>query len=136
MTHLAEAIVRAWETFIEKVHHMSDQLDALKQQVATNTSVIESASILIQGIAAKITAAGTDPAKLAELTAQLKASDDALSAAVASATPAADPASPPTAQPATGQPATGQPAPGQPASAATDPQAALDPAHADQPSAG
>lgn len=71
-------------------------LTALTAQVAQNTSVIGSALTLIQGFAAQLAAAGTDPAKLADLTAQLKAQDDALAAAVAANTPAAPPAAPAT----------------------------------------
>ena len=64
-------------------------MDQLIAQVAANTSVIGSALTLIQGLAAQLAAAGTDPAKLADLAAQLKASDDALAAAVAANTTAA-----------------------------------------------
>ena len=62
-------------------------LDDLKAQVAANRSVSQSALLLINGIADRITAAGTDPAALAELTASLKADDDALAAAVTANTP-------------------------------------------------
>ena len=63
-------------------------LDDLKAQVAQNKTVIDSALALIAGIADRIAAAGTDPAALADLTAQLKSEDDALAAAVATNTPA------------------------------------------------
>lgn len=62
-------------------------LDDLTAQVAANKTVIDSALELINGIAARITAAGTDPAALASLTASLKSEDDALAAAVATNTP-------------------------------------------------
>lgn len=64
-------------------------IDDLTAQVAENTTVEGSAITLIQGIAAQLAAAGTDPAKLAALQTQLKASGDALAAAVAANTPAA-----------------------------------------------
>jgi hypothetical protein len=64
-------------------------LDDLTAQVAANTTVSQSALTLINGIAARITAAGTDPTKLAALTASLKSDDDALAAAVTANTPAA-----------------------------------------------
>lgn len=64
-------------------------LTALTAQVATNTSVVSSALTLIQGLAAQLAAAGTDPAALAALQAQLATSDTALAAAVAANTPAA-----------------------------------------------
>lgn len=64
-------------------------LDDLTAQVAANRTVIDSALALINGIAARITAAGTDPAKLSALTSDLKSEDDALAAAVTANTPAA-----------------------------------------------
>lgn len=63
-------------------------LDDLTKQVAANTSVENSAVLLIQGIAAQLAAAGTDPAKLAALTTQLNASAVALAKAVSANTPA------------------------------------------------
>jgi hypothetical protein len=66
-------------------------LDDLTAQVASNRTVIQSALTLIAGIADRITAAGTDPAALAALTASLKSDDDALAAAVVANTPAAPP---------------------------------------------
>jgi peptidoglycan hydrolase CwlO-like protein len=65
------------------------QLDDLTAQVAANTSVIESAKTLINGFAAQLAAAGTDPAALQALHDQLSTEDDALAAAVAANTPAA-----------------------------------------------
>lgn len=67
---------------------MSTGIDNLTAQVKANEDVESSAVLLIQGIAAQIAAAGVDPAKLADLTASLKASADALSAAVVANTPA------------------------------------------------
>ena len=63
---------------------MSAEMDALKAQVAANTTIVKSAIVLINGIAARIAAAGTDPVALAALTTELKAQDAALAAAVAS----------------------------------------------------
>ena len=73
---------------------MSQALDDLATQVAANTSVEESAVTLINGLAAQLAAAGTDPAKLQSLQASLKASADDLAAAVAANT-IADPNNPP-----------------------------------------
>lgn len=74
-------------------------IDTLTAQVAQNTTVVGSALTLIQGFAAQLAAAGTDPAKLQALQDELASSDTALSAAVAANTPAASqpagPASPP-----------------------------------------
>ena len=66
------------------------QLDTLEAQVRANTDVEASAVVLIQGIADRIAAAGVDPAKLAELTASLKASGEALATAVIENTPASE----------------------------------------------
>ena len=68
---------------------MTAELDALTAEVAAETAVETSAIALIQGLAAKITAAGTDPIALAALTAQMTTSSAALAAAVAANTPAA-----------------------------------------------
>ena len=69
-------------------------LTNLTAEVAANTSVTGSAIALIQGFGAQLAAAGTDQTKLDALQASLKASTDALAAAVAANTPAA-PAAPP-----------------------------------------
>ncbi len=79
-------------SILERLKHMSQQLDDLTAQVTANTDVVNSALTLIKGLAAALEAAGTDPAKLDALKASLKASDDALAAAVAANTPAAPPA--------------------------------------------
>jgi hypothetical protein len=67
------------------VQTMAD-LSALTAQVTANTTVEQSAITLINGLAAQITAAGTDPTKLASLVSQLNTSATALSAAVAANT--------------------------------------------------
>lgn len=64
-------------------------LSALQAEVAKNTTIEQSAITLIQGLAAQIQAAGTDPAKLQAIVDQLTANDAALAAAVtANTTPA------------------------------------------------
>lgn len=65
------------------------KLDDLEAAVKANHDVIESAVVLINGIADRITAAGVDQTKLDALVADLKTEDDSLSAAVAANTPAA-----------------------------------------------
>lgn len=77
------------KTLILNQEKIMAALDDLTAQVAANKTVIDSALTLIAGIAARITAAGTDPAALAALTADLKSEDDALAAAVAVNTPPA-----------------------------------------------
>lgn len=68
---------------------MSIELDNLTAQVKANSDLLDSATALINGIAARIDAAGVDPAKLSALSTELKAKDDLLSAAVVANTPAA-----------------------------------------------
>jgi hypothetical protein len=66
---------------------MSTQLDALTSQVTANDNLLASAVQLIDGIAAQITAAGLDPAKLTALTQSLQAQDQVLATAILANTP-------------------------------------------------
>lgn len=66
-------------------------LDGITTQVHSNTSAIESAILLINGIADRIAAAAADPAALDALVTELRGSDERLAAAVAANTPAAPP---------------------------------------------
>lgn len=118
---------------LERMKAMAGELDTLKNQVASNTNVIESAIQLIQGIKAALDAAiaannAGDPAALAELSATLGAEDTKLAAAVAAATPVAPPPVPiPTPGPSTG-PAPGGTGGGQPATSTPLQVAQADPA--------
>lgn len=67
---------------------MSIELDNLTAQVKANSDLLDSATVLINGIADRITAAGVDPAKLSALSAELKAKDDVLATAITANTPA------------------------------------------------
>jgi hypothetical protein len=64
-------------------------LDDLTAAIAQEDTVIASAITLINGFAAQLAAAGTDPTKLAALQADVTAKSTALAAAVAANTPAA-----------------------------------------------
>lgn len=64
-------------------------LTQLTADVTANKDTIDSAVTLLQGLKAALDAAGTDPAKLAELSSQLEANTNALAAAVVANTPAA-----------------------------------------------
>lgn len=68
-------------------------IDDLAAQVKANTDAEASAVQVIEGLAAQILQTAGDPAKVTALTAQLKASADALGAAIVANTPAA-PAAP------------------------------------------
>lgn len=95
-----DTIITLLERLLNQEMTMSKELDDLTAQVAANTQVEQSAVTLIQGIAAQLAAAGTDPVKLQALHDQLKSSADALAAAVAANTPAAPPAPSPVVPPA------------------------------------
>lgn len=68
---------------------MSDSLEALKLEVAKNTSVAASALALIRGLRQQIIDAGTDPAELQALVDTLAGSDADLAKAVSENTVAA-----------------------------------------------
>jgi hypothetical protein len=74
---------------------MSKEFDDLTAQVAKNSEVLDSAVVLINGIADRIAAAGVDPVKLQALTTELRDKDQILADAVVTAS--APP--PPTTQP-------------------------------------
>ena len=63
-------------------------LTTLTADVAAETTVMESAETLITGLAAQITAAGTDPVALKALTTTMETNAAALASAIASNTPA------------------------------------------------
>jgi len=65
---------------------MKAEIDALTAQVKANTDAEQSAVLLINGIADRITAAAGDPKQVKALTEQLKASATTLAAAVAANT--------------------------------------------------
>lgn len=67
---------------------MSAQLDTLVTEVAETNTVIDSAITLLQGLKSALDAAGTDPAKLAELSASLDSKQQELAAAIQANTPA------------------------------------------------
>lgn len=64
-------------------------LDRLEADVAAETTVMQSAITLLQGLKAALDAAGTDPVKLAALADQMEGNATALAAAVAQNTPGA-----------------------------------------------
>lgn len=99
---IESSVARAMKPFLREQHkqtrylqrisrletHMAGELDDLTAEVSNNTTVEKSALALIQGFAAQLAAAGTDPVKLKALHDSLKANDDELAAAVAANTPA------------------------------------------------
>jgi hypothetical protein len=88
---------RKLDQILRNQEQIMTDLTGLTAQVASNTTVVGSALTLINGFAAQLAAAGTDPVALAALQTQLNTSDTALAAAVAANTPAASqPAGPAT----------------------------------------
>ena len=79
---------------LQEVKKMSGSLDGLTTQIASTDSVIASAVTMIQGFAAQLAAAGTDPTKLAALQSDLQSHTQALADAGAANTPAAQPSAP------------------------------------------
>jgi hypothetical protein len=72
----------------EAMSSSQSAMTALQSQVAQNTSVVQSAIVLINGISDRIKSAGTDPAALQALTAELDSQDQALASAVTANTAA------------------------------------------------
>lgn len=70
---------------------MADTLDDLVTDVADEKTVIDGAIILLDGIDARLAAAGTDPVKLAALRTSIQGQKTNLAAAVVRNTPAAPP---------------------------------------------
>jgi len=68
---------------------MSAQLDALTAQVALNKSLTDSILAVVNGLAAQIEAAKTDPVALQALADSLKSDDDKIAAAIQANTPPA-----------------------------------------------
>jgi len=66
---------------------MAGEVAKLEQDVADQTTVIQSAITLLQNIKALLDAAGTDPAKLAALSAAIETNSANLAAAVVANTP-------------------------------------------------
>lgn len=69
---------------------MANELLNLEAEVTETNEVMASAIVLIEGLAAKLDEAGTDPVKLAALKDSLDANSTALAAAVAANTIAED----------------------------------------------
>lgn len=84
-----ETVISNQGLILQNQEKIMSALDDLTAQVTANRDISQSAVTLINGIADRITAAGTDSTKLAALAASLKADDDSLAAAVVANTPAA-----------------------------------------------
>jgi alkylation response protein AidB-like acyl-CoA dehydrogenase len=86
---------RAERRRIHQEQRITMTLAELKSQVEANVAAEASAVLLIKGLADKLASSANDPAAIAVLASQLKASADTLAAAVVANTPAAPAAEPP-----------------------------------------
>jgi hypothetical protein len=77
------------EKILEKEGAMTKELDDLTAQVAAEEDAVNSAIILINGLAAQLASIANDPAAIEALAVSLKASVASLSAAVVANTPVA-----------------------------------------------
>jgi chromosome segregation ATPase len=82
-------IRRDLKELYHEVRRMSAALDTLTAQVAANTSVVDSAVVLIGGLAQQIQDLKNDPVALQALADSLKGEDDKLAAALVANTPSA-----------------------------------------------
>lgn len=68
---------------VQKLNQMSQQLEELTAEVEETKGIMQSAKVLIEGFAAALAAAGTDPVKLAALKDELNTGSESLAAAIA-----------------------------------------------------
>ncbi len=87
MERKLDLILSALNNLEGKVTAMAGELDRLTTEVAENTTVIQSAITLINGLAQQIRDLSTDPAALNALADTLDAQSNALAEAVTANTP-------------------------------------------------
>ena len=85
--HIEDQINRILDAINQMGIKMAGELDELTLKVAETKTVTESAIVLLQGLKAKLDAAGTNPVALKALSDSLATSDAALAAAVSANTP-------------------------------------------------
>lgn len=68
---------------IQKLNKMANELEDLTAEVAETKGIMASAKVLIEGFAAALAAAGTDPAKLKALRESLNTGSEDLAAGIA-----------------------------------------------------
>lgn len=86
---LLEQVLKNTTKLLQLAEKEKMTLDQLQLQVTQNTTVEQSAITLIQGLAAQLSAAASDPTKIQALADQLNTSATALAAAITANTPAA-----------------------------------------------
>jgi outer membrane murein-binding lipoprotein Lpp len=85
--HKLDALLRGEHRISKEIHHMANELEDLTAKVARVESVDQSAIVLLQGLKAKLDAAGTNGPALKALSDSLGSNTDALAAAVIANTP-------------------------------------------------
>jgi hypothetical protein len=86
VTQKLDEILRILRTLVKVEVFEMAKLDELQAQVASNTDVVQSAIVLISGLADELAAAATDPAAVQALAEQLRANNQVLADAVAANT--------------------------------------------------
>lgn len=86
---ISEHLKRVFVAIKNLEHEMTNELQALSDQVEASVTVQESAIALLTGLKAALDAAGTDPAKLAALSVSLGSEKQKLADAIVANTPAA-----------------------------------------------
>lgn len=81
-------VVTGFGLLTYKLNKMATDLTQITQEVSETNTVMGSAVVLLQQLKAKLDEAGTDPVKLAELSASLDQNTNALATAISENTPA------------------------------------------------
>lgn len=84
---LKKAVKNLTQYIQERDAFMTQELDALTLEVSETNTIMQSAVVLIQGLAAQLEAIADDPAAILQLAADLDAQSDALAAAIAAVPP-------------------------------------------------
>lgn len=87
-----DEILTAVYTLANQTEENTMDLSELTAQVSGNTDVVNSAIVLISGLADQLDAAAGDPAQVQALASTLRTNNEALAGAVAANTPVAPPA--------------------------------------------
>ena len=87
-----DRVVRFQETLIRMEIHTMALIDDVITSVTEETTEVQSAITLLEGLSAALAAAGTDPVKLTALKTSIDSNKAALAAAVLANTPSAPPA--------------------------------------------
>jgi hypothetical protein len=82
-----DAILAKLDEILAKENAMAGELATLQTEVEETKTIMGSAIVLIQGLKAALDAAGSDPAALAALSAELDAKQQELAAAITANTP-------------------------------------------------